>query len=68
MNNSQTWYIVKREHGRCEILPHAPTGSELEEDQATLQYWGPFESKTAAIAHRIGLIRAGKCQLVQPQA
>jgi len=65
----QAWYIVKRDNGRCEVLPNAPdTDSELDKNQATLQYWGPFESETAAIAHRVGLIRAGKCQPVQPLA
>ena len=27
-----------------------------------VKYWGPFPSRKHAIAHRIGLIRAGKCQ------
>ena len=26
------------------------------------KYWGSFPSREDAIAHRIGLIRAGKCQ------
>ena len=29
-----------------------------------LQQWGPFETQGQAIAKRVGLIRAGKCQPV----
>lgn len=60
MQNSQTWYIVKREEGKCEILPNSQV--EGEEESAFLEKWGPFESQQEAIAKRIGLIRAGKCQ------
>lgn len=58
------WYVVKRNSGHCEVLPSTePEGSQ---DQPALQEWGPFESQAEAIAHRVGLIRAGKCQPVQP--
>ncbi|HEY9819456.1 MAG TPA: DDE transposase family protein [Candidatus Sericytochromatia bacterium] len=60
MDNTQTWYIVKRNEGQCEIVP-----SEQAEDKQALgvvERWGPFNSQQEAIARRVGLIRAGKCQ------
>lgn len=57
MNNSQSWYIVKLPIGNCEIV------AEPQQQEAT-ECWGPFESKQEAIARRVGLIRAGKCQPV----
>lgn len=56
MTNAQSWYIVKLPPGNCEIVA-APSTTEIEQ-------WGPFPSKEEAIARRIGLIRAGKCQPV----
>lgn len=57
MNDSQQWYIVKNQTGHCQVLAgdndHPPQGQEV---------WGPFESQEDAIARRVGLIRAGKCQ------
>jgi hypothetical protein len=55
MNDSQKWYIVKRPVGHCEIVNNF-------EDSEVLEKWGPFDSQADAIARRIGLIRAGKCQ------
>lgn len=60
MNNPQTWYIVKRPDGHCEILPQ--TQIESKEDPNIVERWGPIASQEDAIARRIGLIRAGKCQ------
>lgn len=60
MSDSQTWYIVKRNTGNCEILPHDQVEGEESADQ--VERWGPFESQQEAIARRVGLIRAGKCQ------
>jgi hypothetical protein len=60
MNDSQTWYIVKRKEGQCEIVPSDQTEDEQAADVA--QRWGPFDSQQDAIARRVGLIRAGKCQ------
>ncbi|MBD1919577.1 DDE transposase family protein [Microcoleus sp. FACHB-831] len=60
MQSLQTWYIVKREEGNCEILPNSQV--EGEEESAFVEKWGPFQSQQEAIAKRIGLIRAGKCQ------
>ncbi|MBW4650994.1 MAG: DDE transposase family protein [Kastovskya adunca ATA6-11-RM4] len=62
MDATQTWYIVKHPEGSCEILP-----SELvvgENESAFVERWGPFASQGEAIARRVGLIRAGKCQPV----
>lgn len=52
------WYIVKQPDGHCEIMAvavdaDAPSAPET---------WGPFSSQGEAIARRVGLIRAGKCQ------
>ncbi len=55
-----TWYIVKKLDRTCEIisdqkLKDIPTADILEQ-------WGGFSSRGEAIAKRVGLIRAGKCQ------
>jgi hypothetical protein len=52
------WYIVKTPNGTCEIVssPQIPT------EERKSDCWGPFPTKSEAIAKRIGLIRAGKCQ------
>lgn len=60
MEISQNWYIVKRADDSCEILPS--TQVEGEENSTFVERWGPFESQQEAIARRVGLIRAGKCQ------
>lgn len=62
MNNTQTWYIVKRPAGHCEIIPKEQ--GEGGEDPEMVERWGPFESQEEAIARRVGLIRALKCQPV----
>ena len=73
----ESWYIVKRPSNHCEIVleqdlvpdddqanmplymdPKLTANSE----QGSLEKWGPFKAKNQAIAKRIGLIRAGKCQ------
>lgn len=56
-NNPQTWYIVKQEDGACQILELASEQTPTDEN-----WWGPFPSHSEAIARRVGLIRAGKCQ------
>ncbi|MCC5618885.1 DDE transposase family protein [Nostoc sp. CHAB 5836] len=61
MNTSQNWYIVKRSGGNCEIIPSDQVGDDNVE---VIEQWGPFSSQEEAIARRIGLIRAGKCQPV----
>jgi predicted transposase YbfD/YdcC len=57
--NTQTWYIVKRNSGNCEIIPREKIGDDNSE---IIEQWGPFTSQGEAIARRVGLIRAGKCQ------
>jgi hypothetical protein len=63
MNDSETWYIVKRQEGQCEIVP---SNEQVEHEQTpdVVERWGPFDSQQEAIARRVGLIRAGKCQPV----
>ena len=59
MTESQKFYIVKRSAGNCEILPIA----QIEAQNPTIiEKWGPYDSAEDAIARRVGLIRAGKCQ------
>ncbi len=50
------WYIFKQPSGTCEIA--------LQTTQDAVETWGPFASQDEAIARRVGLIRAGKCQPV----
>lgn len=60
MSDSEKFYIVKLEAGNCEIIPSVKL-AQLE-DPTIVQQWGPFDSLGEAIARRVGLIRAGKCQ------
>ncbi|OYD97667.1 DDE transposase family protein [Nostoc sp. 'Peltigera membranacea cyanobiont' 210A] len=61
MNAPQTWYIVKRSAGSCEIIP----SDQVDNDNLEIiEQWGPFSSQEEAIARRVGLIRAGKCKPV----
>jgi hypothetical protein len=64
MSHEEAWYVVKQPNGSCEIRPD--TGIETSEsDNQTpdsAESWGPFSSRSEAIARRVGLIRAGKCQ------
>lgn len=59
MESSQSWYIIKRTTGNCEIVSSEPS---TEDDKLILEKWGPFKSQEEAISRRIGLIRTGKCQ------
>lgn len=52
-----TWYIVKVAAGTCQVVTAAEAESLI-----TTETWGPFASPREAIAKRVGLIRAGKCQ------
>lgn len=61
MSPAETWYIVKQPTGHCAIVPaHQldPTAAS----RSAHEQWGPYDSETEAIARRVGLIRAGKCQ------
>jgi hypothetical protein len=60
MAYTKTWYIVKGSEGQCEIVPSEE--AEDEKAQDVTERWGPFDSQQEAIARRVGLIRAGKCQ------
>lgn len=59
MANTQTWYIVKRKSEKCEIVPSEQV---KDDDPEIIEKWGVFNSQEEAIARRVGLIRAGKCQ------
>jgi hypothetical protein len=61
---SQTWYIIKQPQGTCEIVPSEQITEDNQEinNPEIIEKWGPFVSQGDAIARRIGLIRAGKCQ------
>lgn len=58
MNATDTWYIIKQIDERCKIV----TAAELTIGTIESEQWGPFASEGEAIARRVGLIRAGKCQ------
>ncbi|MEH2078197.1 MAG: DDE transposase family protein [Nostoc sp.] len=64
MNEPQTWYIVKHSAGNCEIVPSDKVADDNLEILESIEQWGPFSSEGEAIARRVGLIRAGKCQPV----
>ncbi len=57
-NLSKQWYIQKQPTGECLIT------NEQNSRDSGLETWGPFSSNSEAIARRVGLIRAGKCQPV----
>jgi hypothetical protein len=60
----QKLYIIKRPTGHCEIVPSEQVTEDDQEinNREIIEKWGPFDSQGDAIARRIGLIRAGKCQ------
>ena len=62
METTQTWYIVKRNEGHCNLVPS--TEVEGKTDPNIVETWGPIDSREDAIARRVGLIRAGKCKPV----
>jgi hypothetical protein len=53
-----TWYIVKNPNQSCVVT------ADLALAEAAEEKWGPYPTRDEAIAKRIGLIRAGKCQPV----
>jgi hypothetical protein len=55
------WYIVKIANSTCQIVTQAALNAA---DVEFTEQWGPFASQSEAIAKRVGLIRAGKCQPV----
>jgi len=56
-SKQKTWYLVKEKNNHCQIVE-----VENEKMLESKIFWGPFSSQAEAIAHRVGLIRAGKCQ------
>jgi hypothetical protein len=57
-NTKQFWYVVKQQDGSCQIV-----GFDTQQEKTPKQeQWGAFNSEQEAIAKKIGLIRAGKCQ------
>ena len=63
-----TWYVVKQSNGQCSILSsndvEHPQDEPLQTEgkPSSPEQWGPYTSQQDAIARRVGLIRAGKCQ------
>ncbi len=55
METSLNWYIVKLPDGTCDII-HT---QEKPHDQ---DCWGKYATLSEALAKRVGLIRAKKCQ------
>jgi hypothetical protein len=49
------WYIIKNPDQTCQLTddPDLAIGAA--------ESWGPYVSREEAIAKRVGLIRAGKC-------
>ncbi|EDX84617.1 hypothetical protein S7335_2314 [Synechococcus sp. PCC 7335] len=78
MFSKENWYIVKQDSQACKIVSEQELEALTETDGETASpagaptsgapeapiQWGPFETQEQAIAKRIGLIRAGKCQPV----
>jgi hypothetical protein len=52
------WYIIKNSDASCAIT------DDLVLAEAASEKWGPYPTRDEAIAKKIGLIRAGKCQPV----
>jgi hypothetical protein len=57
---SEKWFICKLADGTCEIIKR--DRQDLAEIGTSGETWGAFASQGEAIAKRVGLIRAGKCQ------
>jgi hypothetical protein len=49
------WYIIKNPDLTCHIIDNTDRA------MAAVENWGPYASREDAIAKRVGLIRAGKC-------
>jgi hypothetical protein len=64
MNNQQSWYVVLQADGVCAVVSATQMDGEQPEGSQETRKWGPYDSQQAAIAHRVGLIRAGRCKPV----
>lgn len=62
MSQADSWYVVKQPEGHCQILSAREVEETNEKPSEETKRWGPFDSEGEAIARRVGLIRAGKCQ------
>ncbi|MEM9510528.1 MAG: hypothetical protein AAGA16_23060 [Cyanobacteria bacterium P01_E01_bin.35] len=59
MNQPQRfWYVVKHKDQTCQVVSFAQEQTKTPEQKQ----WGHYLSEQEAIAKKIGLIRAGKCQ------
>ena len=58
MNDRQYWYVIKQQDGTCRVASFASEQIKTPEQEQ----WGSYDSEQEAIAKKIGLIRAGKCQ------
>lgn len=66
----ESWYIVQQPSKQCDVVSAAAldaitaTESDASPEESTepAEKWGPFKTQNQAIAKRVGLIRAGKCQ------
>lgn len=54
----QFWYVIQQEDGTCQVTQFDRQQTKTPEQQQ----WGSYSSQQEAIAKKIGLIRAGKCQ------
>lgn len=57
MNDTKYWYVIKQQDGTCRVAGFASEQKTPKQEQ-----WGSYNSESEAIAKKIGLIRAGKCQ------
>lgn len=55
---SEQWFVCKRDNNICEIVK----SNHKDDITGAAEIWGAFASQGEAIAKRVGLIRAGKCQ------
>ena len=58
MNDTKYWYVIKQQDGTCRVAGFATRQTKTPEQEQ----WGSYNSEPEAIAKKIGLIRAGKCQ------
>ncbi|MEL6332698.1 MAG: DDE transposase family protein [Cyanobacteria bacterium J06626_26] len=57
LQEAGSWHVVQQPDGHCEIFSQGQLTSATDSPNQ----WGPFASRSEAIAKRVGLIRAGKC-------
>lgn len=54
----QFWYVIKQPDSTCQVIRFDSKQTETPQQQQ----WGSYGSEQEAIAKKVGLIRAGKCQ------